>query len=168
MRIIAAVMAAFLVSPAFAQEAPKVGPEIEMLAKRAGTWDTVVKGGGGESKGVMTWKMELGGLWLTGALDTEIGGQKYAGRSLDSYDAAKKKFVSVWVDSMGASPMLMEGTWNAAKKTMTMSGDGPGTDGKPAKWKSVSEMTDENTETMSMFVGDSKEPMFTMIYKRKK
>jgi hypothetical protein len=41
-------------------------------------------------------------------------------------------------------------------------------DGKPAKWKSVSEMKDENTILMSMYVGPAKEPMFTITYTRKK
>ena len=45
---------------------------------------------------------------------------------------------------------------------------GVGMDGKPAKWKSVSEMPDDDTVNMSMFVGDAKEPMFTITYKRKK
>ena len=51
---------------------------------------------------------------------------------------------------------------------MTMVGDGVGMDVKPAKWKSVSEMPDNDTVNMSMFVGDAKEPMFTITYKRKK
>lgn len=37
-----------------------------------------------------------------------------------------------------------------------------------AKWKSVSTMPDADTMRMSMFVGDGKDPMFTVTYKRKK
>ena len=36
------------------------------------------------------------------------------------------------------------------------------------KYKSVSEHPDANTIKMSMYVGDGKEPMFTVEYKRKK
>ncbi|HEX4612004.1 MAG TPA: DUF1579 family protein, partial [Urbifossiella sp.] len=79
-----------------------------------------------------------------------------------------KKYVSVWVDSMGTTPMLMEGSYDQAAKTMTMSGDGPGMDGKLTRWKSVAEVKDDDTMKMSMFVGDGKEPMFTVLYKRKK
>jgi hypothetical protein len=168
MRTIAAVVAAVLATPAFAQEPPKPGPEHELLRKREGTWETTMKAGGMEFKGTVTFKMELGGLWLVGSLESDLGGQKFSGKSLDSYDAAKKKYVGVWVDSMGTSPLLMEGTYDRAKKALTMAGEGPGMDGKPTKYRSVSEMPDDDTVLMSMFVGDGKEQMFTVTYKRKK
>ena len=41
--------------------------------------------------------------------------------------------------------MVMEGTYDKEKKTMTMAGEGPGMDGKPTKYKSVSEMPDDDT-----------------------
>jgi Protein of unknown function (DUF1579) len=154
----------------FAQqpEAPKPGPEHELLKKREGTWTTLMKAGGGEFKGVIIYKMELGGLWLVGSMDTDLGGQRFYGKSLDTYDAKTKKFVSVWADSMGTTPMNMTGTYDEAKKTLTTIGDGEGMDGKPAKWKSVSSMPDADTIETIMYVGDAKEPMFTVTYKRKK
>jgi hypothetical protein len=121
-----------------------------------------------EAKGTVTYKMELGGMWLVGSLESDLGGQKYFGKSLDSYDATKKKYVGVWADSMSGSPMVMEGTLDAATKTLTMIGDGPGPDGKPTKWKAVSTMPDKDTIELKMFVGDAKEPMFMVTYKRKK
>jgi hypothetical protein len=168
MRTIAAVLAMALGLPAFAQEPPKPGPEHELLKKREGTWDTVMKAGGAEFKGTVTYKMELGGLWLCGSMESDLGGQKFAGKSLETYDAGKKKFVSVWADNMGTTPMLMEGALDPASKELTMIGEGPGMDGKVTKWKSVSSMPDADTVQMSMFVGDGKEPMFTVTYKRKK
>ena len=151
-----------------AQEGPKPGPEHEILKKHEGTWDLTMKFGGMETKGTVTYKMDLGGLWLVSALESDLGGQKFSGRGLDGYDAAKKKYVGVWVDSMSTSPLLMEGTYDKEKKTLTMSGDGPGMDGKPVKFKSVSEMPDDDTINFSMYMGDGKEPGFTITYKRKK
>ena len=169
MRMIAAVtMAAVLAGAAAAQELPKPGPEHKLLKKLEGTWDTTMKVGGKEPTGVMTYKMELGGLWLVGSLESDLNGQKFFGKGLDTYDAGKKKYVSVWFDSMSTTPMTMEGDYDKEKKTLTLVGDGPGMDGKPAKWKSVSEMKDDDTIHMSMYVGDAKEPMFSIIYKRKK
>jgi Protein of unknown function (DUF1579) len=160
---------AVLVSPAVqAQEPPKPGPEHEVLKKLEGNWDLTMKFGGMETKGTVTYKMELGGLWLVGNLESDLFGTKFYGKGLDTYDATKKKYVSIWVDSMGTTPMIMEGTYDKAKKSMTMTGEGPGMDGKPAKWKSVSEMVDDNTINFSMYVGDGKDPMFTIVYKRKK
>jgi hypothetical protein len=171
MRKIAAVtVAAVLATPAFAQEGPpKPGPEHKLLAKRVGTWTTLMKASGMEHKGTVTFKMELGGLWLVGALESDIGGgQKFSGKSLDTYDARKKKYVGVWFDSMGTTPMTMEGAFGKDGKTLTMLGDGMGMDGKPAKWKSLTTMPDDDTIEMKMYVGDAKDPMFTVTYKRKK
>jgi hypothetical protein len=164
----ALAVAVLFVPAAAAQDFPKPGPEHEMLKKMEGTWDTVMKFGPGESKGTVTYKMDLGGLWLSSALEADLDGMKFQGRGMDTYDAAKKKYISVWFDSMGTHPMLMEGTYDKDKKTLTMIGDNPGPDGKPVKWKSVSTYTDDNTVNFAMYVGDAKEPMFTIVYKRKK
>ncbi len=151
-----------------AQDFPKPGPEHEVLKKMEGNWDATMKYGGAESKGTMTYKMELGGLWLTSSFEGDFGGMKFSGKGLDSYDPAKKKYVAVWVDSMATNPMLMEGNYDKDKKTMTMTGEGPGMDGKLAKFKMVSTMPDNDTIHFSMFMGDAKEPQFTIDYKRKK
>lgn len=168
MRWIAVVTAAVLAGAAWTQEMPKPGPEHAILKEREGTWTSTMKFGGMESKGTLTLKMELGGFWLVGVLDSELFGQKFSGRSLDSYDQAKKKYVSVWVDSMTSAPVLMEGTYDKEKKTMTMTGEGPGMGGKPIKYKSVSTMPDADTMEDTMYMGDAKEPAFTVTYKRKK
>lgn len=169
MRMIVAVsMAAALAIPSFAQEPPKPGPEHKLLKQREGTWETTMKTGGMEFKGTVTYKMELGGLWLVGSMDSDLAGQKFSGKSLDTYDAQRKKYVGIWCDSMSTTPMTMEGSYDSEKKTLTMIGDGPGMDGKPTKWRSVSEMPDKDTVQMSMYVGDAKDPMFTVTYKRKK
>jgi len=168
-RFCAVVVAiALTTSSARAQEPPKAGPEHEILKKMEGNWDLVMKFGGMESKGTVAYKMELGGLWLVGSLEAELFGAKFSGKSLDTYDAAKKKYVGVWADSMGTQPMILEGTFDKAKKTLTMSGDGPGMDGKPTKYKSVSEMPDDSTINFSMYIGDGKDPAFTIVYKKKK
>ena len=169
-RLFAALAAAALAAPAVtAQEPPKPGPEHEILKKLVGTWDLTMKAGGMESKGTVDYKMELGGLWLVGSMECDFGGMKFTGRGMDTYSAEKKKYVSVWFDSMSTFPMVMEGTYDKEKKTLTMAGDGPGPDGKgTAKWKSVSTMPDDDTVNFSMYVGDAKEQMFTIVYKRKK
>jgi len=166
----AAVVAAVLVAPAArAQPAPpKPGPEHEILKKMEGDWDLVMKFEGGEAKGTVKYKMELGGLWLAGSMECELFGSKFQGKSLDGYDPMKKKYVGVWVDSMSSSPMLMEGTFDKEKKTLTMVGEGPGMDGKPTKYKSVSTMPDNDTINFTMYMGDGKDPAFTIVYKRKK
>jgi hypothetical protein len=169
MRMIAAVtMAAVLAVPGFTQEPAKPGPEHKLLKLREGTWDTTMKAGGMEYKGTVTLKMDLGDLWLVGSMVSDLGGHKFSSKSLDTYDARTQKYIGIWCDSMSTTPMMMEGSYDAAKKTLTMIGDGPGMDGKPTKWRAVSEMPDKDTIEMSMYVGDGKDPMFTVTYKRKK
>lgn len=165
-----AVALTLFVAPAVqAQEGPKPGPEHEFLKKMVGDWTLTMKFGGMESKGTVNYKMTLGGLWLEGNLESELFGAKFTGKSLDTYDAGKKKYVGIWVDSMTtAGPMVMEGDYDKAKKTLTMSGTGPGEDGKPSKYKSVSEYVDADTVNFTMYMGDGKDPAFTIVYKRKK
>lgn len=151
-----------------AQEGPKPGPEHALLKKMEGAWDATMNFGGMESKGTSVYKMELGGLWLSSTFEGEFGGMKFSGKGLDGYDPVKKKFVGVWVDSMSTAPMLMEGTHDKEKNTTTMTGEGPGPDGKPTKYKAVNVMKDNNTMLFSMYMGDGKEPAFVITYKRRK
>ena len=159
---------ALLAIPSRAQEPAKPGPEHEMLKKWEGNWEVIMKMEGAETKGTSTYKMELGGLWLASSLDIELFGSKFTGKGLDTYDAKKKKFVSVWADSMSTSPMILEGTYDKETKKLTMSGMADGPDGKPQKHKTVTEWKDENTVVFEMYIGDGKDPMFTVTYKRKK
>jgi hypothetical protein len=41
-------------------------------------------------------------------------------------------------------------------------GEGPGTDGKATKYKSVTKMPDNDTMVMTMYMGDVKEPGFVV------
>jgi hypothetical protein len=166
---VCAVVAVLVFAPAVrAQEAPKPGPEHEVLKKLVGDWTLTMKFAGMETKGTVTYKMDLGGLWLSSNLESELFGAKFTGRGMDTYDAATKKYVGVLIDSMSTRPMTMEGTYDKATKTMTLEGTGPGMDGKPAKHKTVSVMPDDDTINFSMYMGDAKEPAFTIVYKRKK
>ncbi len=166
--VIALAAVAAFVAVSSAQEAPKPGPEHEALKKLEGAWDTTFKAGDMESKGTATYKMELGGFWLASTMKSKLFGADFTGKGMESYNPAKKKYVSVWVDSMSTAPVIMEGTYDKEKKTRTMAGEGPGHDGKTTKYRSVTKMPDEDTLEMTMWIGDGKEPTFSVTYKRKK
>jgi hypothetical protein len=161
-----AALAAVLAAPAAQAQQP--GPEHEELKKQVGTWDTTMRMMGAESKGTATYTMELGGLWLVSSFEGDLGGAKFTGKGLDTYDPGRKKYIGIWCDSMSTAPLVMEGTHDKATKTTTMVGEGPGMDGKPTKYKAVSVMPDNDTINFSMYVGDGKDPAFTILYKRKK
>jgi len=158
----------FRALPAAAQ--PKPGAEHDALKKFEGTWDATVAFMGHESKGTAVYKLGLGGFWLTLDFQGEFGGQKFEGRGVTGYDAAKKKYVTCWVDSMSTSLSLMEGEFGKDDKTYTESGEGPGQDGKPMKMKSVYDFKDDSTIIFTMYgVVDGKDQeMMKITYKRKK
>jgi hypothetical protein len=160
---------------ALAQEPPQVkpGPEHELLKKMEGTWTASMKMADAPEAlpAVATYKMDLGGLWLTSEFKMDTPVLKFQGRGLDTYDPKTKKYVGVWVDSMSTSPMQFEGTYDAATKTTTSTGTGVGPDGKPEKFKTVTKHTDNDHQTFQMFMvgADGKDNLaFTIEYTRKK
>ncbi|HVK10668.1 MAG TPA: DUF1579 domain-containing protein [Gemmataceae bacterium] len=164
-----AVVAGLLVAPAGrGQEPVKPGPEHEMLKKLEGDYETTMKMGDVESKGTASYKMILGGMWLSSTFEGEIAGQKFSGHGLDTYDPAKKKHVMIWVDSMAPTPLIMEGTYDAGTKKLTANGEMAGPDGKMMKVTAVTEYKDADTMIFGMYPAGAKDPMFTVTYKRKK
>jgi len=172
-RVVVVCAVIVLLAPTVSAQPPlaKPGPELQRLKKLEGTWEAMVKTGEGESKGTMTYKMELGGLWLVSNFKGEFGGQTFQGKGLDGYDPIKKKYVSVWVDSMSPTLMVFEGNFDKERKVFTQIGEGPGMDGKMTKLKSVTEMKDDDTMVFTMSSPDKNgkdQTMLTITYKRKK
>src|SRR6266508_3074293 len=93
---------------ALGQAPPAPGPEHEVLKKWEGTWNAKVKMGTNESPATATYKMICGGMWLMSDFQGQFADQKFSGQGLDSYAPEKKKYVSVWVDSISTRPMLLE------------------------------------------------------------
>jgi Protein of unknown function (DUF1579) len=147
----------------------KPGPEHKFLQEGEGVWDATAKSMGNESKGELHCKMALNGLWLLEHYKGEAAGQAFEGRGATSYDPAKKKFVNVWIDSMVPSPMLSEGTYDKAKKTMTLIGTMPMPDGKSMKSSITITYKDSNTKVLSLKGNmDGKEfEMVEITYKRR-
>jgi hypothetical protein len=159
----------------FAQEpsAAKPGPEHAEMKKLEGVWDAAMKMPDSPEvmPGVVTYKMDLEGLWLTSDFRMDVPGFKFQGRGTDGYDQRKKKYVAIWIDSMSTTPLIMEGTQDPATKTITMTGESIGQDSKPEKVKTVTKFVDDDHFTFEMFMvgADGKETTaFTINYTRKK
>src|SRR5262249_20169275 len=88
------------VNLARAQEAPKPGPEHEKFKALVGDWEATVKMMGHESKGKVNYKLDFGGFYLIETFEGEFGGMKFAGRGQAGYCPIKKKYFTIWVDSM--------------------------------------------------------------------
>lgn len=148
----------------------KPGPEHAMLKEAEGTWDAAVKSMGGESKGTLTCKLGLGGLWLMEHFKGEFGEMSFEGRGATSYNPAKKKYVNVWIDSMSTSPTVTEGTYDKSSKTITMVGNMPMPDGKSMKVTMTTVLKDADTKTFTIKGAgpDGKDfEMMQITYKRR-
>lgn len=137
---------------------PKPGPDQEVLSRDVGTWDASVKMSmpGAEamvSKGTEVSTMGCGGMCLITDYSGEMmPGVAFKGHGLTAYDAAKKKYVGSWSDSMAAGLQVSEGTYDPATKSTTSMMEGPGMNGETVKTKSVSTYIDADHHTMTMFM----------------
>jgi Protein of unknown function (DUF1579) len=156
---------------------PKPGPEHELLKKDAGVWDATVEEyvEPGKpprvSKGFETGTLACGGLWLISDFKGEMMGQPFQGHGILGYDPAKKKYVGTWVDGMSPALGLVEGTYDAAKKTMTSYYESHDPAGNPMKMKMVTVWTGEDSRAWTAFMagGDGKDiPVLAMKYQRRK
>lgn len=86
----------------------------------------------------------------------DMMGMPFEGMSITGYDNAIKKFTSSWVDNMSTGIMYMEGDWDAATKTRTMSGTMPDIcrPGKNCSYKEVFKVIDDNTHEVIMYGPD--------------
>ena len=73
-----------------------------------------------QGKSVM--KTILGGRFLQEDYEANLMGP-FHGLGLTGYDNVKKVFVSTWIDSMTTSIITLTGTYDAATKTFTYSGE---------------------------------------------
>ena len=122
------------------------------------------------SKGTCVSRL-LGGFWLIDEFKAELMGMPFEGHGTTGYDAAKKKYVGTWVDSMTPGLNMSESTWDPATKTMTGVNEGPGPDGKPSKTKGVTTWDGPDKKVFAMYLPgpDGKDVMMMRItYVRRK
>lgn len=152
---------------AFAQSPQSAGKEHEELKALEGTWDAAMTMEGAEVKAVSEFKMTCEGMWLSSDFRAEFNGLKFHGKGLDGYDSAKTQYVSIWVDSMNGSPMVLTGTKEG--KVTTMTGNGPGPAGD-AKYKTISKMVSNDEMKFQMVMtSDGKDTeVMTITYSRRK
>lgn len=172
-RVLFSLIALLIVGSSLtAQEPQKPGEEHKKLYELVGTWDCVMKMPGAEdSKGVAVYRRTLDGMWVQTDFEGEYGGEKFHGKGFDSYDAGKKKYVSVWLDSTTGSPSVFEGNYDADGKTMTMLSHSTAPDGTAMTLKSVTTHADAGHMTFTMYVvaeDKTESEMMSIAYTRRK
>jgi hypothetical protein len=133
---------------------PKPSAEHKILQERVGTWDAVVQFwmGPGEpqkSKGVETNRM-LGEFHVLSTFEGDMMGSPFEGHGITSFDPNKKKFISIWVDTMEPTPARMEGTHDAKTHTLTFTGEVVMA-GQSTKMREVLTVKDADHGTFEMF-----------------
>lgn len=139
------------------------GEPHKMLAKFNGTWTGEVTmwmspdAAPTTSTSTMTNKMVMDGRYQLSEFKGNFMGQPFTGMSTTAYDNAKKVFISTWIDNMGTGIMKMEGPWDEASKTMTLSGKmmDPST-GRECNMRETFKIVDDNTQIMEMYGPDPK------------
>ena len=139
------------------------GPEHKMLDAKVGKWSDKVTCWmtpdappmAGTSTSEVGWVM--GGRYLQGTTKGEFDGHPFEGMGTIGFDNMKKKYVSSWIDNAGTGIMMAEGTYDAATKTYTYTGNSPDMmSGKYLPSKSTEKMTDKDTWVGEMWATDSK------------
>ena len=156
---------------------PKPGPEHQLLADEAGTWDAKVEifmapgAAPMVSSGVEVNTLGCGGLCLITDFKGEMGpGATFHGHGTAVWDPAKKKYVGTWTDSMSSGISIGESTYDAAKKVSTGWMEGADHTGKMVKHKSTVEYKgDQRVFSMFSVAPDGKETLGMRItYTRRK
>lgn len=138
------------------------GEPHKMLAMDNGNWDaesTMYMSANDpkpmKTKMAATTKMIMGGRYQESRYTGNMMGQPFEGIATVAYDNASKKYVSTWLDNMGTGIMQMSGDFDAATKTMNMSGEctDPMT-GQKKKMRETFAIVDDNTRKMEMFDTD--------------
>jgi len=139
------------------------GEPHKMLAKSNGTWTGDVTiwmapdAPPATSTMTMVNKMVMDGRYQVSEAKGNMMGMPFNGMSTAGYDNHKKVYVSTWIDNMGTGIMKMEGPWDEANKSMTLTGTmiDPST-GRECEMKEVYKMTDDNNQVMEMYGPDPK------------
>lgn len=123
-----------------------------------------------ESSGTATAKWVMDGHFVQIDVNGTAMGQPFSGTQVIGYDNAGKEYQSVWHDNMGTGMMFNKGSYDAATKTMTQTGDFncPLRGKIPTRW--VTKIIDPTTYTFEMYSPDEKGVEFKgmeIVYKKK-
>ena len=150
----------------------------KMMASWDGTWNSEVtlweKPGAPPQKsmGITVNKMVLGGRYQESVHTGTMMGMPFEGHATMGFDNMKKVFESTWIDNMGTGIMKISGPWDAATKSITLTGKmTDAMSGKDTDYKETFTVIDDNTQMMDMFAhgADGKEmKMMEIKFTRKK
>lgn len=134
------------------------GEAHKMMASWNGTWNGEVTmwmtpdGPPSKSTATAVNRMVMGGRYQQSAVKGNFNGMPFEGMSTLAYDNEKKTYISIWIDNMGTGLMMSQGPWDAASKSITLTGRmiDPGTR-KEVEFKQIFKPIDNNYQVMEMY-----------------
>ena len=192
--VISTLCVALMVSPVFAKEKKhekamdpqemmevwkklaQPGEPHKLFAGLAGSWTTQTQEWmepgkpPTESTGTAEIKTLLEGRFLYQEYTAQMMGQPYSGVGIDGYDNLTKKYVTVWIDTMGTGIFFMEGTAGPDGKTITLRGSHPEPGGGKMTHRAVWKIVDNDNQIFEMYGAHGKEKemkFLEIVYTRK-
>jgi hypothetical protein len=139
------------------------GEPHKMLAKSNGTWNGEITmwmapdSPAVTSKATMVNKMIMGGRYQVSETKGNMMGMPFNGMGTTAYDNIKKVFISTWIDNMGTGVMKLEGPWDEATKSTTLTGKVVEPfSGRECDFKEVYKIIDDNNQLLEMYGPDPK------------
>jgi hypothetical protein len=123
-----------------------------------------------ESTGTAEMKMLLDGRFLYQEYNAQMMGQPFSGIGIDAYDNLRKRYVTVWLDTMSTGVFTMEGTASADGKTITLKGQHGEPGGGHMTHRAVWKIIDSDSQTFDMYGshhGAKETKMLEITYSRK-
>jgi hypothetical protein len=126
------------------------GPAHKVLEHKIGKWTAAGKWFmPGSTEPYMTGEYQSEAKWINDGRFVEetvtgdFAGAPFRGTAIMGYDNLKKKYVQTWMDNMSTGLYFAEGTYDAASKTFTFTGESPdATMTKYVKSRSTDKMID--------------------------
>ena len=156
----------------------ELGPEHKLLSAFAGHWKTktlftqptmssVLQNGEGTADG----KPLMGGRFAEVTQQDTASGQPFEGMMLIGFDEVTNRYTSIWVDNSNNGIIHFVGTYDAAKKTITMTAHySDPTSRRLTLHKAVLTFVDANTWTYDEYiahaVGEKETHTKTITYSR--
>jgi hypothetical protein len=106
-----------------------------------------------ETEGTAVGKMIMGGRYLVVNHSGNVMGMPFEGMSLEGYDNAAEKFVSIWVDNLGTGVAYSEGHFKEESGLLVYEGSMTDPMTKEAAWfKQTMKIVDDNNLYFEMFM----------------
>lgn len=150
------------------QDAPtaRPGKQHAWLASLAGEYTGEVGGLMGGADSTSRIESIMGGFWTVTHFESSMMGQPFQGMELMGYDPLKKAYISVWIDSTTPLLQVMEGSYDADAKALTMKGPSVAMDGEVAEMVNTTTFREDGMRFEMMMEGVPT-PMMTIDSTRK-